>query len=412
MSFLKKVLLFISVSFFVLGANVSYAFSPLTAYFFWQEGCPHCSKEEKFFESIKSKYPQLTIKDYEVGKNRDNALILQKVGKELNVNIAGVPFLVIGNKEFVGFDETNSPKEIESRIKECLSASCPDSLASIVGLDSRTEEEKKGINSNNEDSSNPEGAEENNDGKKINVPFLGEISVLSVSLPVLTVVIGVLDGFNPCAMWTLLFLITLLLGMKDKKRMWILGSAFIISSALVYFLFMVGWLQLIIFLGVTAWVKIIIGLIALVAGGYSLKDYLENKNGGCKIEKDEKQKAVFDKLKAITKKENFWLALFGIILLAFAVNLVELMCSAGFPAMYIQVLALSNLPSWQYYVYIGFYIFFFMLDDMIVFFTAMIALEITGVTTKFDRASKLVGGLLMLIIGILLILKPEWLMFG
>jgi cytochrome c biogenesis protein CcdA len=200
--------------------------------------------------------------------------------------------------------------------------------------------------------------------------------------------------------------------MEDRRRMWILGSAFIVTSAFVYFIFMVGWLNLIMFLGVNTWIKIAIGLVALIAGGYSLKEYMTNKKGGCKVEKSEKQKAVFNKLKNVTKKENFWVALFGIILLAFAVNLVELMCSAGFPAMYTQVLALSNLQSWQYYMYIGFYVFFFMLDDMIVFFTSMVALELTGITTKFDRASKLIGGILMVIIGLLLIFKPELLMFG
>ena len=56
------------------------------------------------------------------------------------------------------------------------------------------------------------------------------ISIKSMSLPVLTVLVGFLDGFNPCAMWVLLFLISLLLGMHDRKRMWILGTTFIVAS--------------------------------------------------------------------------------------------------------------------------------------------------------------------------------------
>lgn len=94
------------------------------------------------------------------------------------------------------------------------------------------------------------------------------------------------------------------------------------------------------------------------------------------------------------------------------VNLVELVCSAGLPAIYTQILALNNLPVWQYYLYILLYILFFMLDDLFVFFVAMITLQMTGITTKYSKYSRLVGGFLMLIIGLLLILKPEWLMFG
>jgi hypothetical protein len=105
------------------------------------------------------------------------------------------------------------------------------------------------------------------------------------------------------------------------------------------------------------------------------------------------------------------LALGGIVALAFAVNLVELVCSAGLPAIYTQVLALNGLHSWQYYLYILFYIFFFMLDDLFIFFVAMVTLQMTGVTTKYARVSRLVGGLVMLVIGLMLIFKPDWLMF-
>jgi hypothetical protein len=98
--------------------------------------------------------------------------------------------------------------------------------------------------------------------------------------------------------------------------------------------------------------------------------------------------------------------------LAFTVNLVELVCSAGLPAIYTQVLALTDLPQWQYYAYLALYILIFMLDDLFVFGVAMMTLKATGVQTKYARYSRLIGGILMLIIGALLLFKPEWLMFG
>jgi hypothetical protein len=127
---------------------------------------------------------------------------------------------------------------------------------------------------------------------------------------------------------------------------------------------------------------------------------------------DEKRQQIFKTLQSITQKRQFILALGGIILLAIAVNMVELICSAGLPAIYTQILSLSNLPSWQYYLYLGFYILVFMLDDLFIFFTAMITLQAVGVQSKYSRYSHLIGGFLMLIIGLLLIFKPEWLMFG
>ena len=248
--------------------------------------------------------------------------------------------------------------------------------------------------------------------EKINLPIIGEIETRDFSLPVLTVLIAGLDGFNPCAMWVLLFLISLLLGMEDKKRMWILGTAFIVSSAFVYFLFMSAWLNLFLFLGFVLWVRVVIGLVALVAGGYNLKEYFTNKAGVCKVTSGKKRQKVFEKLKNIIYEKQFWLALVGIIILAFAVNLVELICSAGLPAVYTQILALTPMAKWQYYAYLGLYIFIFMLDDLLVFFVAMTTLQITGMTTKYTRVSHLIGGILMLVMGILLLFKPEWLMFG
>ena len=53
-----------------------------------------------------------------------------------------------------------------------------------------------------------------------------------------------------------------------------------------------------------------------------------------------------------------------------------------------------------------------MLDDLFVFFIAMVALRVTGVTGKYSRISHLIGGIIMVIVGILLIFKPEWLMFN
>jgi hypothetical protein len=57
-------------------------------------------------------------------------------------------------------------------------------------------------------------------------------------------------------------------------------------------------------------------------------------------------------------------------LLAAAVNLVELMCSAGLPAIFTRVLTMSSLSSWSYYLYLLWYIIIFMLDDMVVFVVA------------------------------------------
>ncbi len=246
----------------------------------------------------------------------------------------------------------------------------------------------------------------------IKLPILGEIDPTKISLPLLTLILGFVDGFNPCAMWTLMFLISLLLGLKNRKKMWLLGIVFIVASGFVYFLFMSAWLNLFLFLGLVIWVRILIGLVAILAGLYYLKDFYQNKTGACKTDLGGKKQKVFSKLKQIVYNQKIWLALVGMVLMAFAVNLVELICSAGFPAVYTHILTLRDLPVWQYYSYIGLYIIVFMLDDIGVFVVAMATLHRVGIDTKYARYSHLIGGILMVLIALALWFKPELLVFG
>jgi thiol-disulfide isomerase/thioredoxin len=114
----------------------------------------------------------------------------------------------------------------------------------------------------------------------------------------------------------------------------------------------------------------------------------------------------------LAQRRNFVAALAGIVLLAFAVNVVEFLCSAGIPAVFTQVLALSSLSRWEYLAYLSLYVGVFMLDDLVVLATALKTLEVSGLTTRYARWSNAIGGFSLLAIGALLILRPEWLAFG
>lgn len=419
---MKKIFTILSLSIFIFfGAfSISSASNKVDAYLFYGNGCPHCAKEIKFFESIKDKYPDLNVIGYEVYYSQENSLLMQKVANYLGTEGGGVPFLIIGDEYFVGFGENSSPSEIEARINKCLVNKCSNEVGHILGfqneeVSSLSQEESINANNLDDEEVTPEldiNTEIKENEKIIKLPFLGETDIYKLSLPILAVLMGLLDGFNPCALWTLLFLISLLLGINNRKRMWTLGVAFIIASASVYFIFMSAWLNLVLFLGLIIWVRLAIALLALFGGVYSIREFFTTPTNGCKVTGNEKRQKVFEKLKNIVKQNNLWLALGGIILLAFLVNLVELICSAGLPAVFTQVLVMNNLSTWGYYSYILLYIFFFMIDDLFVFFMAMITLKMTGITTKYAKYSHLIGGILMVTIGILLVFKPEWLMFG
>jgi len=369
----------------------------VNVYFFWAEGCPHCSAEKVFLDKLEQKYENLNIHSLEVTKNKENVELLAKVGRELNADVSGVPFTVVGKQYFIGwYNEETTGKAIEDAIQCVIKNHCADVVSGLVTPITQKEQpvSKKTI---------PE---------KLNLPIIGEVETKNISLPLLTILIAGLDGFNPCAMWVLLFLISLLFGMQNKKRLWIFGSVFIVTSAFVYFLFMVAWLKLVTFLSFIFWVRLAIGGVALWAAYSNLKEYFTNPTGGCKVTGEKKRQKVFEYLKKIITERNFIIAFLGIIALAFVVNLVELVCSLGLPAVYTQILALSNLPGWLYYLYLILYVFIFVLPLLFIFIVSMKTLQLTGISTKRGRIVRLIAGIIMLILGLLMIFKPELLMFG
>ncbi len=405
--------IFLSLIFFVFLASPLFAQEnqdQIDIYFFYGDGCPHCAKEKIFLKNLEEKDPDVNVNSYEVWYNKDNQKLLREIAKQLDIRTSGVPITIVNSQLLYGYlsDQTTG-KRIEEIVDFCKINECEDPVKGIIGEEIP---EQKPLKTTEAPTSPSPKTTENTLPEKINLPILGEVDVRSLSLPLLTIIIGGLDGFNPCAMWVLIFLIGLLLGMDNRRRMWTLGTVFIVASGVVYFIFMAAWLNLILFLGFIIWVRVVIGFIALLSGAYNVREYYINKSGACKVTGSERRQKIFAKLKDLTHKKKFWLALGGIILLAFAVNLVELICSAGLPAIYTQVLTLTNLPKWQYYLYLLLYIFIFMLDDLIVFIIAMVTLKVTGISGKYSRYSSLIGGIIMLIVGALLILRPEWLMFG
>ena len=373
-------------------------------YLFHSKTCPHCKEEVKYLEELKKDKDNLEVHLYEITKNKENSKLLKTVQNVMDEETSYVPFTVIGNKVYVGFSN-NTKLKIENTVK-AYEKDNDEYIDVVDGIINNTitkdnyKEKTKGKNikiSNN-----------------VSIPLLGKVNPKNVSLPLIAVVIGLVDGFNPCAMWVLVFLISMLLNMKNKKRMWSLGLTFLLTSAFVYLLFMVAWLNIVVSITGIRWLQILIALVALIGSFINFRSYYKEKqkDNGCVVVDDKKRKKIFTKIKKFTSEKSFILATLGVITLAISVNVVELACSAGLPLLFTQILALNNLSTYESMFYILIYIFFFLIDDLIVFVLAMVTLKITGVTTKYTKYTHLIGGIIMFLIGLLMIIKPEWIMFN
>ncbi|MFH1536656.1 MAG: thioredoxin family protein [Patescibacteria group bacterium] len=374
----------------------------INIYFFHGQGCPHCAEERIYLQKLQKDNPDLDVFEYEVWYNKENQALFSDFAKTFGTDANSVPKLFIGNDVVEGYlSEISTGLDIERKINQYTPKNYPDPLEKVQNKEPESPDEgiDKDIINNLQD-------------KIIDYPIIGQINLSAISLPVLTILLGLLDGFNPCAMWVLLFLIGLLLNTKDRKRMWLIGGVFLITSAVVYYLFMAAWLNVFIFVGFLLITRIIIGIIAIVAGVIHIKDFFKYKKGECKVEDAKTKLKISERARQIVNsKKALPVTLLGIIALAFSVNLIELLCSAGLPAIYTSILTANNLSAPVYYIYLAIYIVFFMIDDFIVFLIAMFTLKMAGFTGKFSRWSNLIGGIIILLIGLLFIFKYDLLVF-
>lgn len=394
---MKNKIIFLVISLLVLMPIVKA--DNVDIHLFYSELCSTCKAEEEYLEEY-AKNNDINIIKYEVTRNEENDKLLSDVRKALNNKDLTTPYTVIGTTGITGFSDTVE-NQIDSAVKKYSNTEYVDIVYNI----------KNGI------------LEEytiDTPGGEYNIPILGNIDPKNVSLPLVSIIVGFIDGFNPCAMWVLLFLISMLLNMKNRKRMWIIGITFLATSALVYLAFMLAWLKIAITLTQISWVRLIIALTALIGALINITSFIEElkKDDGCHVVDDKRRKKLFKRIRNIVSSvdnkgnmKGFLIALIGIMGLAISVNMIELACSSGLPLIFTQILAINDLSFIQYLLYIILYIIFFLIDDLVVFIIAMTSLKLTGISTKYNKISHLVAGILMFIIGILMIFKPSWLMF-
>jgi thiol-disulfide isomerase/thioredoxin len=342
-------------------------------HFFYLPGCSHCEEQEPFNEKLESEYPSINITPHDATTPAGSALLsemLEERGVEYEPDF---PVTIFGNQVFGGWEsEETTGRAIEEALQQCLAGNCPP----------------------------PTGEEPEH---KIKLPFIGEIALSDYSLPALAIILGLVDGFNPCAMWVLVYLISIVATLRDRKRIWLICGSFVLASGILYFLFMTAWLNAFLLIGYVKGVTIVVGLVALGGGTLQVREVIKTKGAiVCEVTDEESRKKTMTRIQKIISSPLTFGILAGIIALAFTVNAVEFVCSAAIPAVFTQVLSLSNLSTFQYYAYILLYDVFFMLDDLIIFGTAAFALT-SSLGDRYAKYSRPVGATILIILGILLL---------
>jgi hypothetical protein len=243
----------------------------------------------------------------------------------------------------------------------------------------------------------------------VTLPLLGEVRWRDWGLPAFTVVVGLVDGFNPCAMWVLLFLLSLLVNLQDRWKILAVAGTFVVISGLAYLAFMAAWLNVFQLIGLLRPVQVILGLIGIAVGTIHVKDYFAFHKGVSLSIPEGVKPGLYARMRRIVMAETLRSAILGASVLAVLVNVVELLCTAGLPAMYTGILTLQNFPPWQNYAYLLLYITAYMFDDAMMVTLVVVTLGRHKLQERGGRVLKLISGIVILVLGTIMLLRPDWL---
>ncbi len=344
-------------------------------HFFWSHFCPHCLESKPFIESLPKSYAWLQLHSYDLVDNPAGVQRYQKMAGELGRSSNSVPAFIFCGRMISGFQSLETTGELlKTQLLECHQNRLPKSNA-----------------------------------QKVSLPLLGEINPEEISLPVFTLVIAALDAFNPCAFFVLFFLLSLLVHNHNRLRIATIGGVFVLFSGLMYFLFMTAWLNIFLLTQQLAYVTTIAGAVALVIAVINVKDYFFFKQGISLSIPDAAKPTLFKQMRRITQQGSFMAMLCATVVLAVVANSYELLCTAGLPMVYTHVLTLHGLSTAQYYGYLVFYNVIYCVPLLLIvgFFTYSLGSK--KLTENQGRLLKLLSGLMMLGLGSILLIAPNWL---
>lgn len=351
----------------------------VTLTLFWGDGCPHCEAERAWLEEAEQAYPTLRVVEYEVWYDEDNRAVLEDTARRLGFEVSGVPTTVIGDRYWIGFSE-----EIRAELEDAIEAASDGSATGGSGGDGSTDARST-----------------------VDVPLVGDVAVGADSLVFSTLVIGFVDGVNPCSLWVITVLLAIVVRTRSRRRVLAIGTTFLLVTAAMYAVYIAGIysaMSVIDHLGV---VQAVVAGVAGVFGIVSVKDYFAYKQGLSFTIPDSSKPGIYRRMRAAAGQRALVPALAATAVLALGVSLLETPCTAGFPVLWTGLLAAGDVGTTEAVLLFALYMLPFLVDELLVFGAAVITLRATKMQERHGRLLKLVAGAMMLALAGTVLVRPE-----
>jgi len=367
-------------------------------YLFWGDGCPHCAAAKPFLNELTQRYANTELRAYEVWYVPENQDLFQKMTAAYGFKPSGVPTILIGNQYWEGYSDQIG-KEIEAAVKNCSESGCPDrGIGVIPGL--KAAESENQVTATDQSVQQPL-------SDTIDLPIIGTVHLAAQSIWVSTALISFIDGVNPCSVWVLTMLMAITLHTGSRKKVLVIGLIFLTVTAGVYALFIAGLFTIFTVVNFVGWIQLVVALVALFFALVNIKDYFWYKEGISFTISDSKKPGIYQRMrKLVDASRSFWGLAGATVVLAAGVSLVEFSCTAGFPVLWTNLLVSQKVTALTFILLLLLYLLIYQLDEMVIFFTAVYTLKSSKLEEKHGRILKLIGGMLMLALAVVMLVKP------
>jgi cytochrome c biogenesis protein CcdA/glutaredoxin len=389
--------------------------------FFYGEECPYCHRQLAAMEAWERDH-DVEIHRYEVWHDDDNRALFQRLATAYGGEANAVPMTFIGGRAWSGFDE-NLDLQMQAAIEACADRSCidpmqvlepepdepadldePSTSGPVAGPTPPPPGPRDGDDAATADPPVAEGAD---DAATIQVPLVGVVDAESMGLLPATALIAFVDGFNPCSLWVLSVLLAMLLRTGSRRRIAVVGGAFLVTTAAVYGLFIAGVFTAMSYVGYLAGIRWAVALLALTFAAVNIKDYFAFKKGFSFTIPDRYKPRIYRGGRSLLDEDRSLLAVTGAaVLMALGISLVELPCTAGFPVVWSGLLADAGTGGAEFASLLSVYLGIYLLDEIVLFTAVVVTLRIAKFQERHGQMLKLVGGMVMLALGLVMLVSP------
>lgn len=360
----------------------------VTLTLFHGDGCPHCAAEIAYLvDELAPAHPEVTMRAYEVWANEANRALMVDAAAQYGFEAGPVPVTIVegpdSHQVFVGFG-AGTPAQIEAAIAALAAQTSPGA-----------------------DPSAPPPSPAGPAGPVLDVPLLGDVDLAGSSLLVSTVLIGFVDGINPCSLWVLSMLLAIVLHSGSRRRVALVGTVFLTVTAGMYAVYVAGVYSVLTVLDAMTWIQVAVAAVAVTFGVLQIKDGLRPGTGPSLSISAQRRPGLFSRMRAVAGDDRGVLGVVGgTVVLAVGVSLLETPCTAGLPLLWASMLADQGVSTGTSIALFGVYMAVFLLDELVVFAAAVVTLRSAKLQQRHGQALKIVSGSVLVTLAAAMVVAP------